>query len=226
MEGEKQSGEYCVYLTVYRGNKLPPFYIGSSSVSKVDNGYRGSVSSARYKKIWKHELKNNPDRFKTKIIKTFVTRQDALDWEYKIQKKLAVVDNQLYCNLWYACGIFGYQNSGKNHPFYGKKLWDEKNPNPFKGKKHSEQTKAIISRKNKGRKATQEMKAKMSEQRKGKKQVPCSESKKNAISKANSRFIWITNGIITLRHESTEPIPDGFCRGRKLTIAKKKRCWE
>jgi hypothetical protein len=34
---------YCVYLTCYRGNKLPPFYIGYSTIEKVKDGYKGTV---------------------------------------------------------------------------------------------------------------------------------------------------------------------------------------
>jgi hypothetical protein len=34
---------FAVYLTSYKGNKLPPFYIGSSSVSALNSGYHGSV---------------------------------------------------------------------------------------------------------------------------------------------------------------------------------------
>ena len=30
---------YCVYLTIYTGNKLPPFYIGSTSLKKINKGY-------------------------------------------------------------------------------------------------------------------------------------------------------------------------------------------
>ena len=59
---------YCTYLTVYSGNKLPPFYIGSSSIDIINNGYRGSVSSKEYKQIWKTELKNNSHLFKIMII--------------------------------------------------------------------------------------------------------------------------------------------------------------
>jgi hypothetical protein len=51
---------YCTYLTIYSGNKLPPFYIGSTSVNRISNGYHGSVSSKRYKSIWLEELKTNP----------------------------------------------------------------------------------------------------------------------------------------------------------------------
>jgi hypothetical protein len=36
---------YCVYLTIYKGNNLPPFYIGSTSIDKIDGGYHGSVMS-------------------------------------------------------------------------------------------------------------------------------------------------------------------------------------
>ena len=49
---------YCVYLTTYFGAKLPMFYIGSSTVSRVNSGYRGSVSSKSYKEIWNNEIMN------------------------------------------------------------------------------------------------------------------------------------------------------------------------
>ena len=55
---------YCTYLTVYTGNKLPPFYIGSTSVDNISKGYRGSVLSKNYKSIWKQELHSHPDLFK------------------------------------------------------------------------------------------------------------------------------------------------------------------
>jgi hypothetical protein len=34
-----------VYRTEYFGSKLPKYYIGSSSVAKVESGYKGSVCS-------------------------------------------------------------------------------------------------------------------------------------------------------------------------------------
>jgi hypothetical protein len=40
--------DYCVYITFYKGNKLPPFYIGSTSVEKINNDYNGSVGSQKY----------------------------------------------------------------------------------------------------------------------------------------------------------------------------------
>jgi len=74
---------YCVYLTTYSGDLLPAFYIGSSSIENIDNGYKGSVKSKRWKTIWKNELKNNPHLFNVEIIKTFKTRQEATDYEYE-----------------------------------------------------------------------------------------------------------------------------------------------
>ena len=59
---------YCVYLTKYTGNKLPSYYIGSTSLKRIENGYRGSVSSKEYKNIWKSELIDNPHLFEIEII--------------------------------------------------------------------------------------------------------------------------------------------------------------
>lgn len=89
---------FCVYLTIYRGNKLPPFYIGSTSVDKINNGYRGSVLSKNYKRIWKDEIKTNPDLFKTVIISLHDTRKEASDKEAKLQQLLNVISNPLYTN--------------------------------------------------------------------------------------------------------------------------------
>ena len=43
--------KYCTYLTTYSGSKLPKNYVGSSSVERVENGYRGSVLSEKWKEI-------------------------------------------------------------------------------------------------------------------------------------------------------------------------------
>jgi len=101
---------YCVYLTTYFGNKLPPFYIGSTSAKKILNGYNGSVSSQAYKQIWKTERDVNPDLFITRVIKMFNTRNEATAFELKIQKALRVVENNLYINKGYASMCF-YEGS-------------------------------------------------------------------------------------------------------------------
>lgn len=90
---------YVTYLTIYSGNKLPPFYIGSSSLERVNNGYHGSVKSKIYMDIWKEELRNRPELFKTKIITQHNTRQEAYNKELLLQEKLKVVRSPLYINL-------------------------------------------------------------------------------------------------------------------------------
>lgn len=94
---------YCVYLTTYKGNKLPPFYIGSTSIKNIENGYFGSVSSKLYKQTWNLEIKQNPHLFKITIISRHTSRADALSKELSFHKKLNVVDSQMYTNRSYAC---------------------------------------------------------------------------------------------------------------------------
>lgn len=98
---------YCVYLTTYRGKALPPFYIGSTSIKKVEDGYHGSVLSAAYKTIWKQELLNSPDLFNTQILSKHATRQEALEHELRLQKDLDVVNSRLFINKALANGCFG-----------------------------------------------------------------------------------------------------------------------
>lgn len=93
---------FCVYLTTYSGNKLPPFYIGSSSIKRVNSGYRGSVCSEEYKSVWKSEIDNNPHLFKTFIVSTHKDRKEAYNKEQKLQKLLKVVYSDLYVNKAYA----------------------------------------------------------------------------------------------------------------------------
>ena len=70
--------QFCVYHTTYSGDLMPQNYIGSSSVDRILNkNYRGSVTSKRYKSIWKSELKLHPELFTTVIISYHNTRQDA-----------------------------------------------------------------------------------------------------------------------------------------------------
>ncbi len=132
---------YCVYLTIYKGSKLPPFYIGSSSVKKVQNGYHGSVQSKQYKEIWKSELRYNPNLFETKIISTHTDRKEATLRERDFQKKVSAVKNPLYINQSFAAydSFTDRDQSGKNNPMYGSSRTGE--ANPFYGRKHSDATK-------------------------------------------------------------------------------------
>lgn len=106
---------YAVYLTTYFGNKLPIYYIGSSSVSKIENGYHGTVTSKKYKSIWLSELKINPNLFKTKIIRTYKTRKEASEVEFRLQKALGVVRSSMYINMATASvnGFFGMPTKGR-----------------------------------------------------------------------------------------------------------------
>ena len=153
---------YVTYLTVYSGNKLPPFYIGSTSLSKIQSGYSGSVKSKKYKDIWKSELKNNPHLFTVKIISYHNTRREAIEKEYKFQSSLSVMKSSLYVNMSIASpnGYFGMDVSGEYNPNYGKRhTWNEQfriihsnkmkgSGNGFYNKSHSHKTKTTIGDKN------------------------------------------------------------------------------
>lgn len=89
---------YVTYITFYKGNRLPPFYIGYSTKTKVLNGYHGSVRSFKYRQVWEFELKNNPQLFKTKIISTFSTKKEALNHEEYLHSFFNVAHNELYIN--------------------------------------------------------------------------------------------------------------------------------
>jgi hypothetical protein len=99
---------YCVYLTTYKGSKLPPFYIGSTTVDKIINGYKGSVSSKKYKIIWMKELSEHPELFSTKIITTHSNRKTALEKEYQFQLAVKAPSNSMYINEAYAKKGFAY----------------------------------------------------------------------------------------------------------------------
>lgn len=159
---------YCTYLTVYKGNKLPPFYIGYSTVDKVNKGYNGSVSSKEYKQIWKLERKIHPKLFKTVILSTHSTNEEAILKEAALLNKLKVIDNSLYINK----AAFPHFNSI--------------------GRKHSEETKKKISSGNKGKKRSIEVKQLWSQLKKGKtsprKGVKLSEETKKKLSEAKKTF--------------------------------------
>jgi hypothetical protein len=167
---------YCTYLTVYSGNKLPPFYIGSTSIKSILEGYRGSVSSKRYSRIWKQELKDNPILFKTFIISRHDSRQDAVYKEYKLQKILNVVKSDMYMNLSLASkdGCFGRDMKWINNPMHGMKLSIEAKDKisksnsvrkvqvsdklTFKGCQHSEESKLKMKEAHKAREGHQPFK--------------------------------------------------------------------
>ena len=78
---------YCVYLTTYIGDKLPKYYVGSSSLLKIQNGYKGSVSSKEWKHIWNFEIKEHPELFSVAVVSKHNTRVEALNAELQYQLK-------------------------------------------------------------------------------------------------------------------------------------------
>lgn len=98
--------EFCVYLTTYSGTKLPPLYVGSTSVDKIKSGYHGSVASRKYCSLWKEELKSNPEAFTTAIISYHPTRKDAVDAELEWQLAHRVVEDKKFINMSYAKSKF------------------------------------------------------------------------------------------------------------------------
>lgn len=174
---------YCVYLTTYLGNKLPMFYIGSSSIIKISQNYHGSVRSKKYRDIWEYEIKNSPHLFKTKIVTYHETRESATATERRFHMSLNVVKSSMYINLSVASenGFFGMDVCGKNNPRYGAILSEETrskmslklagntsmklsrevnhrdNPNyAMKGKKQSERQRLAVSKAAKARLGTKQ----------------------------------------------------------------------
>lgn len=130
-DNKDSDGGYCVYLTTYLGDKLPSkvpssnikptLYLGSGKVSLIEKTYRGSVSSRKYEKIWKQELKENFHLFEIKILKRFSNKKEALKEELQLHKKYDVVQNPIFVNMALATvnGCFGATgeaawNFGKN----------------------------------------------------------------------------------------------------------------
>lgn len=105
---------FCTYLITYMGNKMPMFYIGSTSISKIHKGYLGSVSSIMYKDIWNNEITNNRHLFKIRIVSLHLDRLSAYNKEEELQRRLKVMNNLLYVNRSYA--ITGRDISGANNP--------------------------------------------------------------------------------------------------------------
>jgi hypothetical protein len=156
---------YCVYFTIYKGDRLPPFYIGSAPVSKINCGYHGSASSAQWGQIWKSELKDNPHLFVTFIIpdQYAPTPREILDLELKWQKLFNVVEDPSFVNQAYAKA--GFCSS----PESARKAVETRKRNGRTAR--TEETRRKISEANRGRKLppiTEETRQKQSAARKGK----------------------------------------------------------
>ena len=118
--------KYVVYITTYTGDLLPPNYIGSSYINKIECGYFGTVKSKKYKYIWDKELKEHPELFNLEIISYHNTRSEALCKELYIQRMFNVVKSPLFINMAYAQpnGFYGRDVSKENNPMFGKNRID------------------------------------------------------------------------------------------------------
>ncbi len=165
---------YVTYLTTYHGNLLPPFYIGHTTEDKIGAGYKGSVSSKEYKRIWKNECKVNPHLFVTRIISYHETRENAIEKEIMILRHFKAHKNPMYINKniggvsfygTYKGKTFSEEhkrrisisNMGKTHSKESK----NKIKTTLTGRKHSEETILRIKNSCKGRILSEETKAKM-----------------------------------------------------------------
>lgn len=112
---------FCVYLTVYSGLKIPPFYIGSTSLVKLQEGYCGSVSSKKYRALFNEEKRDNRELFTTNVLSLHATRKEALQAEWVVQNELGVVQKSQFMNMALACagGCAGMDVRGELNPRYG-----------------------------------------------------------------------------------------------------------
>jgi len=119
---------FIVYIIVYSGNLMPPFYIGSTSLERFESGYMGSISSKKYKEIYFDEVRKNPHLFERFIISTHSTRKEALEYEKYIHDMLDVVKSKNFINMSTASinGFFGMDVIGENNPNFGNRWDDEK----------------------------------------------------------------------------------------------------
>jgi hypothetical protein len=155
--------QFCIYLTSYRGNKLPPFYVGSSSTKQIARGYHGSVKSRRYRKIWEAEIEHHPEMFRTQVVALYDTRQEAYDAEERLHRRLDIIKNPMHINLALANRRF---NTGEGQsPETIAKAAESR-----RGKKappRTDQWRARQAAAKLGKKASPETKAKMSLSRLG-----------------------------------------------------------
>ena len=180
--------KYCVYLTTYVGNKLPPFYIGSTNIQKINSGYKGSIKSKKYKAKFQEELYKNPHLFKTQIVALYFSRKKAQYKEKQLQTKLNVVKSEMYMNMSIAkdFGWFGMKSSKEDSPVFGKK-W-KKTPEQIQRSKNA--CKIAFNR--------PEVKEAMSRRRKGK--LPMSDKQKSELIELYRQIFQLFNSRPELNH--------------------------
>lgn len=182
--------QFCTYLTIYTGNRLPPFYIGQTSVKNIERGYRGSVSSQRYAAIWKQELKEHGELFKTRILTLHATRKEAASREAKFHKQLNAKRHPLHINMANGCDEFFHEGPLQQHVREnlikiktGRRL-PESAKQKLRAITRSENTRKKIGDANRRRVVTAESRAKMSESAKNQ----SAEARQNRSEAAKRRW--------------------------------------
>ena len=185
------------------------YYLGMHSTSKLDDGYLGSGTRLR-RSIRKH----GKDKFKLEILKFFESREDLIIGEKNLITEEVLKDPKCMNLVFGGNGGFisesGYKKGAKkmldiiwNDPEFrkrhsknqselSKKLWKSgicKYKDYWTGRKHKEETKKKIGKKN-----------------------------ALNIGNKNSQFgtMWITNGQYNKKIKKGDNIPENWYKGRKI----------
>ena len=138
---------FAVYLTIYSGQKLPMYYLGSTNMEKLEKGYNGTVTSKKWKSIYDIEQIENKQLFKSVLLSSHSTREEAYNEEERLQRYYNVVRSSLFFNESFANGKFGLDVAGRNNPMYGKHH-SKPSIDIIKYKLEKSKPKAIIKQKN------------------------------------------------------------------------------
>lgn len=111
---------YIVYLTIYLGNDMPSYYIGSTTMIQYNKGYLGSVKSKLYRDKFKSARVNSPELFDTVILESLDSRELAFEREKFWQVRVSAHKNPIYINMALAVkdGYCGRTVEGSKNPRY------------------------------------------------------------------------------------------------------------
>lgn len=188
-----------VYLIIYHGQKLPPYYIGSTYKNIWESGYYGQPQSKLWKDIFKKEFKEHPELFDRIIIQEHQTRKEALEFELFYQKTYDVINQDLFYNESCATknGCFGnrkmsiFNATGKPQKCKGR-VWCNNGYDSKMFYKDSIPDGWVL----------------------GRSQTDCKNISKQLLGQKKPNFKWITNGQDELKHNIHNKIPDGWVLGR------------
>lgn len=178
------------------------FYIGWTSIKNIISGYKGTVKSLLYESVWKEEINNSPELFKTVILTRHDSKKEAMEKEYLFLKKFNVHKNPMYINMGIAGKHFYFDRTGikfseetlekfRARTFSHTESTKKKISEGHKGKILSEKTKKLIGSYHKGKIESVETKQKKSLSHLGKKhdietlQKMSNSSKKSVITTIN-----------------------------------------